>query len=111
MVESNAGQHESAVDNPSMWYIANAAMNEVFDVERRPQFAHSTRSPPTLNTSRMITSLGLFILDTFEFSNLETGEIIERNESMLGGGGLYAIVGARIWSVSPTNASKRDGRC
>jgi hypothetical protein len=59
----------------------------------------------------MITSLGLFILDTFEFSNLETGEIIEKNESMLGGGGLYAIIGARIWSVSLVNASKRDGRC
>ncbi|KAM0750778.1 Ribokinase-like protein [Meredithblackwellia eburnea MCA 4105] len=47
-----------------------------------------------------VASLGLFILDTFEFRN-EGKETIKREESVVGGGGTYAIVGARMW-LPPT---------
>lgn len=51
-----------------------------------------------------VASLGLLILDTFEWRDAGDGSSAEatvtREESVLGGGGTYAIVGARMWSVS-----------
>ncbi|GAA5862695.1 hypothetical protein JCM8547_003515 [Rhodosporidiobolus lusitaniae] len=49
-------------------------------------------------------SLGLFILDTFEWrSQGENGALTttKRSESVIGGGGTYAMIGARIW-LPPT---------
>ncbi|KAM0791334.1 hypothetical protein ACM66B_005804 [Microbotryomycetes sp. NB124-2] len=44
-----------------------------------------------------VTTLGLFILDTFEWRD-ETGTTVtRRSESVIGGGGTYAILGSRVW--------------
>ncbi|KAL8278719.1 hypothetical protein RQP46_008788 [Phenoliferia psychrophenolica] len=49
-----------------------------------------------------VTSLGLFILDTFEWRDpANASATTKREESVLGGGGTYAIVGARMW-LPPT---------
>ncbi|GAA5820542.1 hypothetical protein JCM11251_003039 [Rhodosporidiobolus azoricus] len=48
-----------------------------------------------------VASLGLFILDTFEWRtiSLSSGEVktTKRTDSIIGGGGTYAIIGSRIW--------------
>lgn len=45
-----------------------------------------------------VTSLGLLILDTFEWRDPDNASAeTKREESVLGGGGTYAIVGCRMW--------------
>ncbi|GAA6060006.1 hypothetical protein JCM10212_001164 [Sporobolomyces blumeae] len=53
-----------------------------------------------------IATLGLFILDTFEWRTASSSSsttsasspvVIKRDEGVIGGGGTYAIMGARIW--------------
>lgn len=47
-----------------------------------------------------VASLGLFILDTFEWRRSDSdGEssVIRRDEGVIGGGGTYAMIGSRIW--------------
>ena len=53
-----------------------------------------------------VCSLGLFILDTFEFRSANTSStptsqgattLLKRDEGVIGGGGTYAIVGSRVW--------------
>ncbi|GAA5887816.1 hypothetical protein JCM6882_000760 [Rhodosporidiobolus microsporus] len=52
-----------------------------------------------------VASLGLFILDTFEWRSTSpsTGAVTttSRSESVIGGGGTYAMIGSRIW-LPPT---------
>ncbi|GAA6028422.1 hypothetical protein JCM8097_007023 [Rhodosporidiobolus ruineniae] len=51
-----------------------------------------------------VASLGLFILDTFEWRTPEvdgTFTTTKRSESVIGGGGTYAMIGARVW-LPPT---------
>ena len=56
-----------------------------------------------------VCSLGLFILDTFEFRSANTPStsasqggttLLKRDEGVIGGGGTYAIVGSRVWLPS-----------
>ena len=48
-------------------------------------------------TGKRITSLGLFILDDFEYRT-PSGELLRKSEqSEIGGGGTYFLIGARIW--------------
>lgn len=50
-----------------------------------------------------VATLGLFILDTFEWRAApEDGEAprTTRQEQMIGGGGTYASLGARMWCVA-----------
>lgn len=45
-------------------------------------------------------TLGLFILDTFEWRTVGTDGAVsstKREEGVLGGGGLYAMIGSRVW--------------
>ena len=51
---------------------------------------------------KSITSLGLFILDEFEYRTPD-GQLLRKSErgSEIGGGGTYFIIGARIW-LPPT---------
>ncbi|KAK4054499.1 hypothetical protein OIV83_000993 [Microbotryomycetes sp. JL201] len=50
-----------------------------------------------MSTAVKATTLGLFILDTFEWRD-ETGTTVtHRSESVIGGGGTYAILGSRVW--------------
>lgn len=42
-------------------------------------------------------SLGLFILDTFEWRDPNSNEVTKHEESIIGGGGTYAILGSRCW--------------
>ena len=47
-----------------------------------------------------VASLGLFILDTFEWRTVTadgTATTTKRDEGVVGGGGTYAIVGSRTW--------------
>ncbi|GAA5865697.1 hypothetical protein JCM1840_003222 [Sporobolomyces johnsonii] len=48
-----------------------------------------------------VASLGLFILDTFEWRSPSTDGsatiISRREESVIGGGGTYAMIGSRVW--------------
>lgn len=59
-----------------------------------------------------VASLGLFILDTFEWragretsspddpassSSSSNTTVLRRDEGVIGGGGTYAVIGARIW--------------
>ena len=47
-----------------------------------------------------VASLGLFILDTFEWRTVTadgTAKTTKRDEGIVGGGGTYAIVGSRTW--------------
>lgn len=43
-----------------------------------------------------VASLGLFILDTFEWRT-PTQATVKRDEGIIGGGGTYALMGSRIW--------------
>lgn len=75
-----------------------------------PTFAPSIMSDPSIT----VASLGLFILDTFEWRSAETADdpadsnpttspaaasttLLKRDEGVIGGGGTYAMIGARIW--------------
>ena len=49
------------------------------------------------NSQVRCISLGLFILDTFEWRDSSTGQITKHEESIIGGGGTYAILGSRCW--------------
>ncbi|GAA5883903.1 hypothetical protein JCM3774_003045 [Rhodotorula dairenensis] len=47
-----------------------------------------------------VASLGLFILDTFEWRTVSedgTATTTKRDEGIIGGGGTYAVIGSRIW--------------
>lgn len=47
-----------------------------------------------------VASLGLFILDTFEWRTVAedgTATTTKRDEGIIGGGGTYAVIGSRIW--------------
>ncbi|GAA6012021.1 hypothetical protein JCM11491_000138 [Sporobolomyces phaffii] len=57
-------------------------------------------------TSRIqVASLGLFILDTFEWRTPSSSNsadqgpttLLKRDEGVIGGGGTYAMIGSRIW--------------
>ncbi|GAA5831768.1 hypothetical protein JCM5353_006629 [Sporobolomyces roseus] len=53
-----------------------------------------------------VCSLGLFILDTFEFRSANTSStaettLLKRDEGVIGGGGNYAICGSRVWLPAP----------
>ncbi|GAA5978112.1 hypothetical protein JCM5350_007399 [Sporobolomyces pararoseus] len=56
-----------------------------------------------MTDSIAVASLGLFILDTFEWrtaapsSETESTTLLKRDEGVIGGGGTYAIIGSRIW--------------
>ncbi|KZW04333.1 Ribokinase-like protein [Exidia glandulosa HHB12029] len=51
---------------------------------------------------KAFVSLGLFIIDSFEFLDEEGKPTGVTREPQIGGGGIYAAVGARIW-LSPRN--------
>lgn len=53
-------------------------------------------SPPAGSTVRC-TSLGLFILDRFEYRSSDGEALLAPPTYQLGGGGTYAILGARMW--------------
>ena len=68
----------------------------------------STSTSDDHDTLRMIEvcSLGLFILDTFEFRSAKTSStaettLLKRDEGVIGGGGTYAICGSRVWLPAP----------
>lgn len=44
-----------------------------------------------------IATLGLFILDTFEWHDSTTGEITSKSTEVIGGAGTYVCVAARMW--------------
>lgn len=54
-------------------------------------------------TGVRVTSLGLFILDTFEWRTA-SGDLISTKETAVGGGGTYAILGSRVLSVGLSQA-------
>ncbi|GAA5925844.1 Mak32p [Sporobolomyces koalae] len=49
------------------------------------------------DSSIAVASLGLFILDTFEWRSPDSTAVIKRDTGVIGGGGTYAMVGSRIW--------------
>lgn len=54
------------------------------------------------------SQLGLFILDTFEWHSADgSPETIRREDIVIGGGGTYAIVGARMWCVAGVGRAQR----
>ncbi|KAI5479845.1 hypothetical protein MNV49_002403 [Pseudohyphozyma bogoriensis] len=53
-------------------------------------------SAPSPASTVAAASCGLFILDVFEWRGLD-GTLKKREESVIGGGGTYAIVGSRMW--------------
>ena len=60
----------------------------------------SMTSPPLASASTVrCTSLGLFILDKFEYRSqaVEGSTLLAPPTYQLGGGGTYAILGARMW--------------
>lgn len=60
-----------------------------------------------------VASLGLFILDTFEWRN-SAGQVLRDREAVtqVGGGGTYAILGARMWCVwDPFSSSGPTSFC
>ncbi|GAA5893646.1 Mak32p [Sporobolomyces salmoneus] len=66
---------------------------------------------PTMSPKGIaVASLGLFILDTFEWrksdsssssNKLESTTLLKRDEHVIGGGGTYAMIGSRVW-LPPT---------
>ncbi|SCV72015.1 BQ2448_4709 [Microbotryum intermedium] len=60
--------------------------------------ASSSHGAPHEADQVLVATLGLFILDTFEW-RLSTSptEVLRRTDLVIGGGGTYAILGARMW--------------
>lgn len=54
-------------------------------------------SPPPSPSAVRVTSLGLFILDRFEYRTEEGNTLLKPPSYQLGGGGTYAILGSRMW--------------
>ncbi|SGY93697.1 BQ5605_C037g11604 [Microbotryum silenes-dioicae] len=55
-------------------------------------------TPVSADDQVLVATLGLFILDTFEWrSNTHPAQILRRSDLVIGGGGTYAILGARMW--------------
>jgi hypothetical protein len=64
-----------------------------------PESTSSTLNSAKLDSAPLsvrVASLGLFILDVFEWRQLD-GTATKLKEGVVGGGGTYAMIGARMW--------------